>query len=81
MTKAKPYETVRLRQAVDGFRAGEVGAVVEVYTSPFEAYDVELVDNNGHTTGLLEGVRPEQIEVIRKPDLGRVVTSVAGASR
>ena len=45
------------------FQKGERGAVVEVYTTPYEAYDIEIVTDEGKTKGLTEGVRPEQIEV------------------
>jgi hypothetical protein len=75
MTKAKRYETVLLREPVAGFPAGQVGAVVEVYTSPYEAYDVEIVDDDGHTRGLLEAVRPEQIDVAGKAKPGRAVAA------
>jgi len=37
--------------------------VVEVYTTPYEAYDIEIVTDEGQTKGLLEAVRPGQIEV------------------
>jgi hypothetical protein len=39
---------------------------VEVYTTPYEAYDIEIVTNEGQTKGLAEGVRPEQIAVPAK---------------
>jgi hypothetical protein len=45
------------------FQQGEKGAVVEVYTTPYEAYDIEMITDAGKTKGLVEGVRPEQIEV------------------
>jgi len=63
MTKAKRYDTVILLEPFDGFQKGEKGAVVEVYTTPYEAYDIEIVTDEGKTKGLAEGVRPEQIEV------------------
>ena len=63
MTKLNRYDTVVLREAVAGFEAGEVGAVVEVYTTPYEAYDVELVADDGTTKALLEALRPQQLEV------------------
>ena len=63
MTKAKRYDTVILTEAIDSFARGEKGAVVEVYATPHEAYDVELVGDDGRTKGLLEAVRPEQLEV------------------
>ena len=64
MTKAKRYDTVVLLEAINGFQKGEKGATVEVYTTPYEAYDIEIVTNEGTTKGLIETVRPEQIEVV-----------------
>ena len=64
MTKAKQYDTVMLLEAINGFQQGEKGAVVEVYTTPYEAYDIEIVTDEGTTKGLIEAVRPEQIEVV-----------------
>ena len=37
--------------------------MVEVYTTPYEAYDIEIVTDTGKTKGLAEGVRPDQVEV------------------
>ena len=62
MTKASQYDTVVLRESIGSFRKGEKGAVVEVYTTPYEAYDIEMVTDDGETKGLLEGIRPDQIE-------------------
>jgi hypothetical protein len=45
------------------FQQGEKGAVVEVYTTPYEAYDIEMVTDAGKTKGVAEAVRPEQIAV------------------
>jgi hypothetical protein len=81
MAKAKRYETVRLREAVGDFPAGQVGAVVEVYASPYEAYDVEIVDDDGHTRGLLEALRPEQIDVAGTVKAGHVATAVSTPAR
>jgi hypothetical protein len=61
VTKAKRYETVILTESIGNISAGEIGAVVEVYTKPYEAYDIEIVNDKGETRGLLEGVLPEQI--------------------
>ena len=62
MTKAKQYDTVVLLESINGFQKGEKGAVVEVYTTPYEAYDIEIVTDEGMTKGLIEAIRPEQIE-------------------
>ena len=64
MTKAKQYETVMLEEAIDNFPTGEKGAVVEVYTVPYEAYDIEIVTDDGKTKGLLESITPEKFELL-----------------
>ena len=64
MTKAKRYDTVVLLEDVNGFQKGEKGAAVEVYTIPYEAYDIEIITDEGTTKGLVETVLPEQIEVV-----------------
>jgi hypothetical protein len=66
MTKAKRYDTVVLLEPIGGFQKGEKGAVVEVYTTPYEAYDIEIITDVGKTKGIAEGVRPQQIEVSAK---------------
>ena len=63
MAKAKRYDTAVLLEAIGMFQQGEKGAVVEVYTTPYEAYDIEMVTDAGKTKGVAEGVRPEQITV------------------
>ena len=77
MTKARQYDTVVLAEAIDRMPKGERGAVVEVYTTPYEAYDVEIVGDNGRTKGLLEGLRPEQIEVAPSGEAGLRFSSIA----
>jgi hypothetical protein len=66
MPKVKRYDTVVLLEPVGAFLTGEKGTVVEVYTAPYEAYDIEIVTDEGRTKGLIEGVRPGQIEVPAK---------------
>jgi len=63
MTKVKRYDTVILLESIGMFQQGEKGAVVEVYTTPYEAYDIEMVTDTGETKGVVEGIRPEQIAV------------------
>ena len=46
----------------EGLRRGNVGAIVEVYNSG-EAYEVEFVDRDGQTYGLL-ALRPEQFMLL-----------------
>ena len=63
MAKVKRYDTVVLLETIGGFQKGDKGAVVEIYTTPYEAYDIEIVTDEGKTKGLLEGIRPQQIAV------------------
>jgi len=67
MTKLKLYDTVVLLETVGTFRKGTKGAVVEIYTEPYPACDIEVVLDNGQTVGLLESVQPSQF--IRLQDL------------
>jgi hypothetical protein len=41
----------------DGLVAGNVGTIVQVYAP--DAYEVEFVDNNGHTYGLVTLTRQQ----------------------
>jgi hypothetical protein len=63
MTKAKRYDTVIFLEPIGVFQKGEKGTVEEVYTTLYEAYDIEIVTDEGKTKGIAEGVRPEQIWV------------------
>src|SRR5438093_1310043 len=78
MTKAKRYDTVVLLESIGTFQKGEKGAVVEVYTTPYEAYDIEIVTNAGKTQGLAERVRPEQLEVPPTEMVARIVNRGRG---
>lgn len=44
----------------DGLLAGMVGAVVDVYTAPIEAYEVEFCDPQGRTIAL-QAFLPDQL--------------------
>jgi len=48
--------------------AGDLGTVVEIYTSPFLAYEVEFVNPDGTTRALLT-VRPDQIRRLSPLDV------------
>jgi hypothetical protein len=61
------YQTVRLLESIGSFKKGEIGAVVEAYTTPYPAYDIEIITDEGITKGLVEAVRPEQIEWVANP--------------
>ncbi len=69
-TKAQPFDCVVLLEALTlhssntkVLRRGSRGAIVEAYTEPFEAYDIEFVDESGNIVGLASAVKPEQFEV------------------
>ncbi len=71
------YQTVRLLEPIESFAEGELGAVVERYTFPYEAYDIEIVADDGQTKGLLEAVRPEQIEAMSSPQPPMIAITLA----
>ena len=62
MPKAKRYDRVVLLESVGNFPKDAWGAVVEVYTTPYEAYDIEIMTDDGRTIGLADAVRPERFE-------------------
>src|SRR5258707_1068978 len=75
MTKARRNDTVQLLEEIGRIPKGAKGAVVEVYTTPYEAYDIEIVTDAGKTEGLAEAVRPQQIQVISaKPESVRLTS-------
>ncbi|MEV6965387.1 DUF4926 domain-containing protein [Hamadaea sp. NPDC051192] len=59
------FTSVRLRadRPQDGLSAGAVGAVVDVYTEPAAAYEVEFTDADGRTLALIT-VAPDEVEPI-----------------
>lgn len=74
--EVKQYDTVILLTPIAGFPKGEKGAVVEIYTTPYVAYDIEIVDDQGKTKGLLEGVRPDQVKPLLSLNGAIRVTSI-----
>lgn len=65
MSKAKRYDKVVLLESVGDFPKGAWGAIVEVYTKPYEAYDIEIMTADGKTIGLADALLPEQFEVVK----------------
>lgn len=65
MNAIKLYDTVELLVPIGKFQPGILGAVVEIYTTPDLAYDIEIVTDEGKTDGLLEAVQPQQIQLAR----------------
>ncbi|MBI5879272.1 MAG: DUF4926 domain-containing protein [Chloroflexi bacterium] len=52
----------------DGVLAGDIGTVVEIYTVPTRAYDVEFVNPDGSTRALLT-LAPEQVRRLSATDV------------
>ncbi len=48
--------------------AGDLGTIVEVYTDPYLAYDVEFVNPDGSTRALLT-LSPEQVRRLLPTDI------------
>ena len=55
-------EVVKLQQDLPGFnlQQGDIGTIVEIYSNPYEAYEVEFCDTKGKTISLLT-LKPEQL--------------------
>ena len=68
MPKAKRYDRVMLLESVGDFPKDAWGAIVEAYTTPYEAYDIEIMTDEGRTIGLADAVLPEQF-ALKKDDL------------
>lgn len=46
--KFKEYDTVRvISDSLDGVKKGEIGAILMVFEKPQEAYEVEILDEEG----------------------------------
>jgi hypothetical protein len=58
------FDVVSLVQdlPVEGLHAGMIGAVIEVYTQPVPAYEVEFCDPSGRTIAQL-ALLPEQLRL------------------
>lgn len=61
--KANVLNTVELLEDLPEFnvRRGERAVVLDAYSEPQEAYDLEFVDNHGFSTRLAFSVRPDQL--------------------
>jgi tetratricopeptide (TPR) repeat protein len=61
--KASVLDTVELVEDVPEFnvRQGERAVVLDAYSEPEEAYDLEFVDNHGSSTRFAFSVRPDQL--------------------
>lgn len=66
MSEIKLFNSVALLEDLpkENLLRGQLGAVVEVYNDG-EAFEVEFVDSDGNTYGLLT-LRPNQIMLLRR---------------
>ena len=66
MEEIKLFDSIALLKDLpeENLWRGQMGAVVEVYNDG-EAFEVEFVDNDGKTYGLL-ALRPDQIMLLRR---------------
>jgi hypothetical protein len=65
MRKARLFDTVRLTRDLpeQGLSAGRVGAVVEEYETPSEAYEVEFLDEEGYTVAVCT-LTPDEFDIV-----------------
>ena len=72
MREIKLFDSVALLEDLpeENLWRGQIGAVVEIYNDG-EAFEVEFVDTNGKTYGLL-ALRPEQIMLLRHESLEKI---------
>ena len=60
----KDFDTVRiLSDCADNVKAGEIGAVIMSFETPQEAYEVEVLDEDGNTKAICT-LLPDDIELI-----------------
>jgi hypothetical protein len=62
MKEIKELDVVELLKPLhsEGLRAGEIGTVVMVFTSPVVAYEVEFVNKDGSTRAQVT-LQPDQV--------------------
>lgn len=72
MSEIKLFDSVALLEDLpeENLWRGQVGAVVEIYNDG-EAFEVEFVDTNGKTYGLL-ALLPEQIMILRHEAIDKI---------
>ena len=66
--KFQELELVELLEDLPEYdlKKGEIGVVVEVFDTPSEAYDLEIVDESGRSSRFAYSVRPNQIKASEK---------------
>lgn len=74
-TKHRTHQGDVVELAIDlptqGLKAGSRGVVVEAFTEPTPAYDIEFEDENGEFLGIVYSVKPEQITNVSRAILER----------
>lgn len=62
--KFKEFDTVRIvRDCEEGLKKGEIGAVIMVFEKPREAYEVEVLDEDGNLK-IQCTLLPEDLELV-----------------
>ena len=74
MREIKLFDTVALLEDLpeENLWRGQIGAVVEVYNDG-EVFEVEFVDTNGKTYGLL-ALRSEQLMLLQREAIEKIAT-------
>ena len=72
MNEIKLFDSVALIQDLpsENLWRGQIGAVVEIYDNG-KAFEVEFVDTNGQTYGLL-ALRAEQLMLLRRESIEKI---------
>jgi len=74
MREIKLFDTVALLEDLpeENLWRGQVGAVVEIYANG-RSFEIEFVDTDGHTYGLLP-LRAEQVMLLRRESAEKIAT-------
>lgn len=72
MRKPEMFDSIALIEDLpdDGLVCGNMGAIVEIFNEG-EAYEVEFVDTDGQTYGLLP-LRPEQFILLHRSSMEKI---------
>ena len=64
--KFKEYDTVRImKDCEEGVKKGEIGAVLMVFEKPREAYEVEILDEEGNPK-IQCTLLPDELKLVKK---------------
>ena len=63
--KFKEYDTVRImKDCEEGVNKGEIGAILMVFEEPREAYEVEILDEEGNPK-IQCTLLPDELELVK----------------